>query len=259
MSLYAHPLDPLSHAEQELIVEHARRAWKLEAHHLFAMLQLHEPTKAELASGKKLDRTARVTIWDRKKATVSEGLITTEGAAKEFKEIPGAKSPVTVVESAVALDVVRRDQSVKDALARRGINDITTVHMETWPIGAQIPAHLDDGRRLIWTPMWHQPTPDANFYAHPIHGLHAIVDIDAEEVVGLEDNADVPIPQTPGPYRESQTGGTVKLKELMIHQPDGASFEMQGWNIKWERWSFRIGFDQREGLVIHDVHFTDEG
>ena len=169
---FEHPLDPLSHSEQELIVAHARKAWKLEAHHLFAMLQLHEPTKAELASGKKLDRTARVTIWDRKRAVVSEGLITTDGVAKEFIEIPGAKSPVSVVESAVALDVVRKDKSVIEALARRGITDITTVHMETWPIGAQIPAHLDDGRRLIWTPMWHQPTPDANFYAHPIHGLH---------------------------------------------------------------------------------------
>jgi primary-amine oxidase len=224
---FEHPLDPLSHAEQEQIVAHARKAWNLEAHHLFAMLQLHEPTKGELAAGKKIDRTARVTIWDRKKATVSEGLITTDGVAKEYKEIPGAKSPVSAIESAIALDVVCRNQSVKDALARRGIDDITTVHMETWPI--------------------------------PIHGLHAIVDIDAKEVVGLEDNADVPIPQTPGPYRESQTGGSVKLKELKIEQPDGASFEVQGWNIKWERWSFRIGFDQREGLVIHDVNFSDEG
>ena len=72
---FQHPLDPLSHGEQELIVAHSRKAWNLQDHHLFAMLQLHEPTKAELSSGKKLDRTARVTIWDRKKAVVSEGLI----------------------------------------------------------------------------------------------------------------------------------------------------------------------------------------
>ena len=65
---FQHPLDPLSHSEQELIVAHSRKAWNLQDHHLFAMLQLHEPTKAELSSGKKLDRIARVTIWDRKKA-----------------------------------------------------------------------------------------------------------------------------------------------------------------------------------------------
>ncbi|MSZ06512.1 MAG: hypothetical protein F2656_05285, partial [Actinobacteria bacterium] len=46
MSAFNHPLDPLSHVEQELIVAHSRTAWKLEEHHLFAMVQLDEPTKA---------------------------------------------------------------------------------------------------------------------------------------------------------------------------------------------------------------------
>ena len=66
-----HPLDPLSHDEQVSIVAHARAAWNLSEHHIFAMVQLHEPTKSELASNKGLDRTARITIWDRKKAVVT--------------------------------------------------------------------------------------------------------------------------------------------------------------------------------------------
>ena len=262
MSELRHPLDPLSSEEQIEIVTHAREAWKLGDHHLFAMVQLEEPSKAFIKSFKQGDsfqRYARVTIWDRLRALVSEGVISTSGEVKSWSEIPGAKAPVLGVESEIAIKVAREDAGVIAALVKRGITDVSTVHMETWPIGAQIPAHLDDGRRLIWTPMWHQPTPDANFYAHPINGLHAIVDIDAEKVVAIEDNDNIPIPQTPGPYRESQTGATVKLKELMIHQPDGASFTVNGWKIDWERWSFRIGFDQREGLVIHDVRFSDEG
>ena len=261
MSDFKHPLDPLSSEEQTEIVAHARRVWQLGEHHLFAMLQLEEPEKSFIKSfkqGDAFERYARVTIWDRKLAAVSEGVISTKGDAKSWKIIPGAKSPVLGVESEIAITVARGDSGVVKALAKRGIHDVSTVHMETWPIGAQIPKHLDDGRRLIWTPMWHQPTPDANFYAHPINGLHAIVDIDAQEVVAIEDNDNIPIPQTPGPYRESQTGGSIKLKELMIHQPDGASFDLAGWKINWERWNFRIGFDQREGLVIHDVRFKDE-
>jgi hypothetical protein len=127
---FQHPLDPLSHSEQELIVAHARKAWKLEAHHLFAMLQLHEPTKAELGSGKKLDRTARVTIWDRKRAVVSEGLITTNGVAKEFVEIPGAKSPVSAIESAIALEVVYKNQSVKDVSTKKIVKNIKQTIIE---------------------------------------------------------------------------------------------------------------------------------
>ena len=254
-----YPLDPLSPDELESVVAAARRCWNLEAHHLFAMVQLNEPSKTELASGEYLERQARVTIWDRKRAVVTEGVITTGGVSKSYQEIKGAKSPISVVESAIALNVVRQDQSVKNALAKRGIQDINEVHMETWPIGAQIPKHLDDGRRLIWTPMWHQPTKDSNFYAHPIHGLHAIVDLDAETLVHLEDVGGVPIPKKPGPYRASQTGANLKLKELTIHQPEGVSFQIEGWKIDWERWAFRIGFDQREGLLIHDVQFNDEG
>ena len=261
MSDFKHPLDPLSSEEQTEIVAHARRVWQLGEHHLFAMLQLEEPEKSFIKSfkqGDAFERYARVTIWDRKLAIVSEGVISTIGDVKSWKIIPGAKSPVLGLESEVAITVAREDSGVIKALAKRGITDVSTVHMETWPIGAQIPKHLDDGRRLIWTPMWHQPTPDANFYAHPINGLHAIVDIDAQVVVAIEDDDNIPIPQTPGPYRESQTGGSIKLKELMIHQPDGASFDLAGWKINWERWNFRIGFDQREGLVIHDVRFKDE-
>ena len=262
MSSFPHPLDPLSHQEQVAIVTHARKAWGLGPQHLFAMVQLQEPSKATLRAYKKGDvfnRLARVSIWDRTQAVVSEGVISVSGVAMSFTQIPGAKSPVLGIESALAIAAVRKDPRIIDALARRGISDVNTVHMETWPIGAQIPQELDDGRRLIWTPMWHQPTPDANFYAHPIDGLHAIVDIDAQEVVAIEEGQQIPIPQTPAPYRASQTGANLTLKELVIHQPDGASFNVEGWKITWERWSFRIGFDQREGLVIHEVSFNDEG
>jgi primary-amine oxidase len=130
--------------------------------------------------------------------------------------------------------------------------------METWPIGAQIPKDLDDGRRLIWTPMWHRPTEFANLYAHPINGLHAIIDLDSGEVVSVENTEIIPIPQTPGPYRESQTGANIKLKDLEIIQSQGPSFSVEGWKVNWERWNLRVGFCQREGLVIHEVKFKDQ-
>ena len=133
------------------------------------------------------------------------------------------------------------------------------MYVETWPIGAQIPKHLDNGRRLVWTPMWLRPTPESNVYAHPINGLYAIVDLESEEVIDIEDSGVTPIPMTPGDYRLSQTGGGVKLNDLQIVQKDGASCTVNGWNVDWERWNFRVGWDHREGLVIHDVRFDDNG
>jgi primary-amine oxidase len=106
--------------------------------------------------------------------------------------------------------------------------------------------------------MWQRPTEFANLYAHPINGLHAIVDLDSGEVVSVENTEIIPIPQTPGPYRENQTGANVKLKDLAIVQSEGPSFSVEGWKVNWERWNLRVGFCQREGLVIHDVKFKDQ-
>jgi primary-amine oxidase len=89
--------------------------------------------------------------------------------------------------------------------------------------------------------------------------LRVIVDLDRSEVVAVEEDPTVPIPSTPGPYRAADVEPKVALKPLEITQPEGVSFTVDGWQINWERWSFRIGWCQREGLLIHDVSFDDYG
>ena len=34
---------------------------------------------------------------------------------------------------------------------------------------------------------------------------------------------------------------------------------MDGYEVSWQKWKFRIGFTPREGLVLHTVSYTDEG
>ncbi len=258
---FSHPLDPLSSQELRDVVEHARNVWKLDHRHLFAMVQLHEPSKEVINNWKNSDqveRAAKITLWNSATSTVIEAVITVEGKEISFTEIPGAKAPILSTESEKAIKAAKADKRIIAALKDRGIENLDQVHMETWPIGAQIPKDLDDGRRLIWTPMWQRPTEFANLYAHPINGLHAIVDLDSGEVVFVENTEIIPIPQTPGPYRENQTGANIKLKDLAIVQSEGPSFSVEGWKVNWERWNLRVGFCQREGLVIHDVKFKDQ-
>ena len=258
----AHPLDPLTASEQEAVVTALRTARGLDHRHLVAMLQLKEPPKDAVRSwtpADAVDRAARVTVWDREAMLVSEAVVGVDGDVRSWVDVPGALSPVLGPEAEDALRAAKADPRVLSALRARGIDSVEDVHMETWPFGAQIPDGLDDGRRLIWTPMWHRPSPEANVYAHPIGGLRAIVDLDRAEVVAVEDDSMIPIPATDAPYRASHTGGDVVLRELQIVQPEGASFALDGWEVSWERWRLRVGFDQREGLVIHDVRFDDHG
>ena len=42
-------------------------------------------------------------------------------------------------------------------------------------------------------------------------------------------------------------------------QPEGPSFELAGNRVRWQGWSFRIGFTAREGLVLHAVAYEDGG
>ena len=50
-----------------------------------------------------------------------------------------------------------------------------------------------------------------------------------------------------------------ELKPLEISQPDGVSFRLDGHEVHWQNWSLRLGFNFREGLVLHQVGFNDQG
>ncbi|KAG9238006.1 putative copper amine oxidase [Amylocarpus encephaloides] len=45
------------------------------------------------------------------------------------------------------------------------------------------------------------------------------------------------------------------LKPLLVHQPQGVSFSVDGHLIHWQKWRFRLGFNWREGMVLHDVTY----
>jgi primary-amine oxidase len=49
------------------------------------------------------------------------------------------------------------------------------------------------------------------------------------------------------------------LKSLDIVQPDGVSFQVNGNELRWQNWSMRLGFNYREGLVLHRVGYDDVG
>ena len=46
------------------------------------------------------------------------------------------------------------------------------------------------------------------------------------------------------------------LKPLTVHQPEGASFRViDNHLVTWQKWRFRVGFNWREGMVLHDVTY----
>jgi primary-amine oxidase len=257
-----HPLDPLSSAEISRAVSLLAADDRVTGAVRFVSVSLHEPPKIEVASvrpGQAFRREAFVVaVEPREHATYEAVVSITAGCVLSWRPVPGARAPVTLDEYAGCERVVRADPGFRAGLRRRGIESPDQVLVEAWGIGGFARAE-DEGRRLVWTLCFYRASPGDNPYAKPIHGLHAVVDIDDMTVVRVEDLGVVPLPPGTGDYTAGSVTPRAGLKPLEVRQPEGASFQVDGWEVRWQNWRFRIGFNAREGLVLHAVAYEDHG
>lgn len=104
-----------------------------------------------------------------------------------------------------------------------------------------------------------------NHYAHPID-LLPVVDLNAETVVRIDGTDRLPAPKIPSEpvnYHRDLVKNNTYLPSsfrpapapLNVTQPEGPSFTVEGNLVKWQGWEVRIGFNYREGLVLHDATF----
>ena len=49
------------------------------------------------------------------------------------------------------------------------------------------------------------------------------------------------------------------LKPLDIVQPEGVSFTLDGHLLQWQKWQMRVSMHPREGLVLHQIAYDDDG
>lgn len=105
--------------------------------------------------------------------------------------------------------------------------------------------------------------PLDNGYAHPVEGLSFIVDLNTLKVEIEETQTDVPIPTTRRNYspRYYDKEGVVlrkDIKRIEIEQPEGPSWTVKDENlVSWAGWNFRVGFNAKEGLTLHDIQFRN--
>jgi primary-amine oxidase len=98
-----------------------------------------------------------------------------------------------------------------------------------------------------------------NFYGRPIEGVVALVDMNKDRVIEVVDSGAVPLAPTTQELDEKSTGRREAPKALTITQPDGAGFQLNGQEVRWQKWRFRYTMHPREGLVLHTVGYEDEG
>jgi primary-amine oxidase len=261
-----HPLDPLSADEIRAAVATVRRECDVGDRWRFASIELREPSKAavrEHAGGDPIDRAARVVCWDRDSGSVYQGLVSlTEDRVVSWRLEPDGQPNMTNDEYYECDAALRRDPRVIEAMRRRGITDMDLVLIDTWAYGAHLLPEEYAGRRLGWADVWYRKDPGSSPYANPVSGLHLIVDLNRMELLEVEDDQSVPEPETMGEYVPGLVPGQRlrdDVKPLQIVQPEGSSLQLEGNLVRWQKWSVRVGFNYREGLVLHTVGYDDGG
>jgi primary-amine oxidase len=259
-----HPLEQLSAGE----IQHARRilaeAGLVADTTRFAYLGLIEPPKAALrGDAGDAVRRVRAMLWDAEQSrSLDVRLSLATGQVLGQRELNPAvdgQLPVLLEEFGVIEDILAADPQWKSALASRGL---TPPQVRVAPLSAGVFEYEnEEGKRLLRGLGFRQDHPADHPWAHPIDGLVAFVDVEKRRVDRLIDDGPVPVPEVNGNYTDPAIHGErrMHLKPIEITQPEGPSFTLDGNHLSWAGWDLRVGFDAREGLVLHQLHHTHEG
>ncbi|GAA3735599.1 primary-amine oxidase [Plantactinospora mayteni] len=233
----------------------------------FALLGLEEPAKDVVLAyrpGDPVDRRVRAVLLDVATGAARTVLASvTAGTVESVREHDATRDgqPPIMLEEFVAVDeIVKADPGWRAAMERRGITELDLVRPCPLTAGDfDLPG--ERGKRLLRVLSFLAHRPEDHCWAHPIDGVVAYVDLIERRVVELIDHELLPVPAEEGNFDDPAYTGPARtsLKPIEITQPEGPSFSVDGDVVRWENWSFRVGFDPREGLVLHQLGFTDGG
>jgi primary-amine oxidase len=261
-----HPLEPLGPDEIAAAVAIVRAHPASSEHMHFVMAKLHEPEPQvvfEYPSGNTVPREVFLSLLEKMngESKAYEVIVNlTEGTIYSWKHIEGVQPSIMFEEFFACEDAIKANHEFQAALAKRGITDFARVRIDPWSAG-NYGRPEEQSRRILRTTVHYQMNvddPEENTYAHPIAGLHAILDLNTMEVIRVDDFGVIPIPQGAGNYLPKDISQMRSdLKPVEITQPEGPSFTVDGHYVRWQKWDFRIGFSPREGLILHDLHYDD--
>ncbi|CAM9540325.1 unnamed protein product, partial [Discosporangium mesarthrocarpum] len=193
----------------------------------------------------------------------------------QFEQVEGGQQPLISPDDCfLAEEIVKGDEKVAALLKERyGIEDLALLACDPWSVHVTDEEYpplgwRNDGvpPRLVQTFLYMRNDAADNHYAHPASiDLLPVVDLNARRVVHMDMQEVAPeIPKASVNYHRDKVASnsyppsafTVDPpKPLEVVQPEGASFTVDGSEVRWQKWSFRVGFNYREGLVIHDARF----
>ncbi|PWN91042.1 copper amine oxidase [Acaromyces ingoldii] len=276
-----HPLDPATPRELAAAVDLIRKSCS-GVDVQFKAAGLKEPSKEALLPFLRAERSSMpynapprliyVMFLYRHTPRLFDAVVdVTNGKILEVEEQPrGNHAPADRIEMNEVAATCLKSPLVQKELKRLGL-DADVVVMDPWIYGRD--DDVED-RRLAQV-FFYIRNPkksddfDSNHYAFPLDFM-AVTDmvemrveeigripLGATSVTGKDEaplNVGQPVEAEYAHHLQSQPARTT-VKPLQVVQPQGASFTVAGSLVEWEKWRFRVGFNYREGMTIHDVTF----
>jgi primary-amine oxidase len=278
-----HPFAPLSAAEIKNVASILTKSWPAGTDLQFRVITLSEPKKAEMMpfivaenKGETYSsppaRKAFVVYYIRNTSKLHEAVVDLSEQKVEYNVRKGANvhanidGPTIIGVEKIAME----DPGVQDAIKQLQLPEGSVVVIDPWIYGSD---GVNDDEYLIQCFMYmrspdNSTDADSNHYAHPLP-ISPVVHVETGKVIridrlptgaGLEQRELGPWPvKEANEYVPEKQNLRTDLKPLHIVQPEGASFSVaeQGTSktIEWQKWSFRVGFNQREGMVLYNVKY----
>ncbi|KAN0106449.1 putative copper amine oxidase [Hyaloscypha variabilis] len=270
-----HPLDPLT-ADEIIQVSSLLKAKSPDTSLHFKIITILEPPKAQLRPFLIAERNGGTQPRPPRKASslyyhlgtadlfLAEVNLDTNSVDSIKKLAPELHGQNDIDESMALRDACVTHPKVLAELKKFQLPDHLEVVCDPWPYGRDSEKRLP---RYVQCYLFARAKhPGSNHYDTPLP-FSPVLDIITKDVVEI-----IRLPTGSGPelnhdsvfqphktkeyhHELQKQPDRTDLKPLIVHQPEGVSFTIDGYLIKWQKWRFRLGFTWRESMVLHDVTY----
>lgn len=254
----SHPLDALDASEITATTAILRSAGRVDDKTLIASITLQPPPKAMVLAwkaGDPIPRSAKAVL--RRNAKTFEAVVDLgKRRVSSHKEIPGAQPFVTLTEVLAAIATTTADPRMQEGLRKRGFTDFDKLFCAPRTAG-NFGTETERTKRITKIDCFDIRDVKTDVFANPIEGLFATIDLDSGKILDVTDLGVVPIPGGNSELDPDSIGAQRNLKPVVQSAPEGSNITMDGSLVRWQKWSFHLRWDIREGVVVSLVHYQD--
>jgi len=255
----SHPLDPLTWQEYWTVLETLQETGNLDGNTRFSHINLVLPDKQAVWNwngNTTLPRMAYA-IVHQETETYKAVVDLKNRTMESWAALEGIQPTWLGEEFGKMSGIAKEHPDFIEAMKKRGYSDLTLIDIFFGPPG-YFGTDEEIGRRIAHGHV-SDPGGFRNSWGRGISGLTIVVDLHTMEVLRVVDEGIVPVSDTNIDFNASAIPDVRDVPgPMVVLQPNGSGFKMDGHQVEWQKWKFHVRPDHRVGMVISTVTYNDK-